>query len=351
METVEQPVPGPGEVLIRVEAVGICGSELEGYRGHSAVRRAPLVMGHEFAGEVVAASAEAAPAAAAVTVPPTATGTGAAADLVGRRVVVNPLLACGRCPRCLEGRPNVCRERRIVGIHLPGAFAEYVAVPASSVTVVPDGMDAALASLAEPLAVCVHAIRLARADNRASNDGLLVLGAGPIGLLTLQAALALGAPRVLVSDRLASRLAFVRALGGESCAPEEAESACRALFGEDGPEAVVDCVGVAQTRETAVRLASAGGRVVLVGLGQDESPMPMNLAVRKELSLLGSYTYSEGDFAEAVGLLASGAIRMEGWTGACALEEAAAAFEALDRSVSPYGKIIVKPNGGVELNQ
>lgn len=334
VEDVERPIPGPGEVLVRVEAVGICGSELEGYRGHSAVRRAPLVMGHEFAGEIVEAG------------PLSATATEPAADLACGRVVVNPLLACGRCPRCLEGRPNVCRDRRIVGIHRPGAFAEYVAVPASGVTLVPDGMDAALASLAEPLAVCVHAIRLALPDGRAPG-GLLVLGAGPIGLLTLQAALAMGAPRVLVSDRLASRLAFVRSMGGEPCAPEDAESACRAWFGEDGPEAVVDCVGVAQTRETAVRLASAGGRVALVGLGEEESPMPMNLAVRKELALLGSYTYSEADFAEAVGLLASGAIRADGWTGTCKLEEAAAAFEALDRGVSPYGKIIVKPNGGI----
>lgn len=138
---------------------------------------------------------------------------------------------------------------------------------------------------------------------------------------------------------------------GESCTPEDAESACRAWFGEDGPEAVVDCVGVAQTRETAVRLASAGGRVALVGLGQEESPMPMNLAVRKELALLGSYTYSEADFAGAVRLLASGAIRTDEWTGTCELGEAAAAFEALDRGVSPYGKIIVKPNGGIELNR
>lgn len=361
VERVDLPEPGPGELLIRVEAVGICGSELEGYRGHSAVRRPPLVMGHEFAGEVVAAGANEAPAAGGADGPTDAgadhgaanagtsgasTGGGSgqtrATDLIGRRVVVNPLLACGRCPRCLEGRPNVCRERRIVGIHRPGAFAEYVAVPASAVTVVPDGMDASLASLAEPLAVCVHGLRLAWSGDRAP-DGVLVLGAGPIGLLTLQAALALGVTRVLVSDRLPARLGFAAALGGATCTPEEAETACRELFGAEGPETVVDCVGVAQTRDTAVRLASPGGRVILVGLGQDESPMPMNLAVRKELSLLGSYTYSEAEFAEAVGLLASGAVRMDGWTGACALEDAPAAFEALDRSASPYGKIIVIP--------
>ncbi|THF82173.1 zinc-dependent alcohol dehydrogenase [Cohnella fermenti] len=336
LEETKRPEPGPGELLLRVDAVGICGSELEGYRGHSAVRQAPLVMGHEFAGTVVAVGTS-------VGAEPLAAGAGSGADsLLGRRVVVNPLLACGVCPRCLEGRPNVCRQRRIVGIHRPGAFADYVTVPSRSAILLPDGMDAALASLAEPLAVCVHGLRLGTPEG-ASPPDLLVLGAGPIGLLALQAARAAGTGRALVVDRQPPRLAVARALGAEACLPEEAEAVCRELFGEDGPGTAVDAVGVRQTREAAIRLVGAGGRVVLVGLGQDDSLLPMNLAVRKELALLGSYTYDEAEFAEAIRLLETGAIAMEGWTAQCGLEEAAAVFAALDRGDSPFIKVIVRP--------
>jgi 2-desacetyl-2-hydroxyethyl bacteriochlorophyllide A dehydrogenase len=319
------PTAGPGEIVVKVEAVGICGSELEGYLGHSSVRKAPLVMGHEFAGEVVSQAAT----------------TTAAEIPLGSKVVINPLLSCGHCRRCREGRPNICRDRRIIGIHRPGAFAEYVAVPESSARLVPQGMDAALASLAEPLAVCIHALKLGLGLE--PDNGLLIFGAGPIGLLTLQAAQAMGVRRTLIVDRQPSRLAYAERLGSAAARPEELDAAFESGFGAEGVDTVVDCVGVRQTRETAIDRINAGGQVILVGLGQDETPLPMNRVVRQEISLIGSYTYSEADFAEAVGLLTSGAIVREGWTGACGLSEAAEAFASLAAGTCAYGKMIINP--------
>lgn len=321
LKEVDIPAPGPGEIIVKVEAVGICGSELEGYLGHSSVRKAPLVMGHEFAGEVAWRAED------AVRIP------------IGRKVVVNPLISCGQCSKCREGKPNICRDRRIIGIHRPGAFAEYVAVPESSVRAVPQQMDAALASLAEPLAVCVHALKLGLEPL----GGLLILGAGPIGLLTLQAAKAMGIGRTLVVDRLPSRLAYAERLGSAAAKPEELDSAFLSVFGDDGVDTVIDCVGVRQTRETAIAKVNSGGKVILVGLGQDETALPMNHVVRQEISLIGSYTYSETDFSQAVDLLTSGAIVRDGWTGACGLSGAAEAFASLADGTCEYGKMIINP--------
>ena len=177
------PQPSPGEAIIRVEAVGICGSELEGYLGHSSVRKPPLVMGHEFCGTIERL------------------GEDASGFHAGDRVIVNPLIACGNCDRCRIGKANICRNRQIIGIHRPGAFAEYVKVPIANMYAVPRGMDANLASLAEPLAVCIHALKLGLKPYK----DVMIIGAGPIGLLTVQAARAAGAGRVLIIDRHPNR--------------------------------------------------------------------------------------------------------------------------------------------------
>jgi 2-desacetyl-2-hydroxyethyl bacteriochlorophyllide A dehydrogenase len=315
------PVPNEDEIVIRVEAVGICGSELEGYLGHSSIRVPPLVMGHEFAGEIVSR------------------GKDASRLSVGSKVVVNPLLSCGQCIRCREGRPNICRNRRIVGIHLPGAFAEYVVVPEASATAMPQEMDMALASLAEPLAVCLHAVKLGLTPF----SDVLIFGAGPIGLLTLQAAKCMGARRVLVVDRQPSRLAYAAQLGAAVSTPEQLDTIFAELFGEAGTDTIIDCVGVRQTREQALLRVNPGGKVILVGLGQDITELPLNHAVRQEISLIGSYTYSDQDFAQAVDLLVSGTITRDGWTELRALEQAPEAFAGLVDGTETAGKIILDP--------
>ena len=171
MAVEEQPDPGApraGELIVQPQAVGICGSEVEGYLGHMGNRRPPLVMGHEFAGVVVAAGA-------------------GAGELEGARVAVNPLSGCGHCRLCRAGLANLCRERTLIGVHTPGAFADLVRAPAASVRALPAGVSARTGALVEPLANGVHAVRLGLA--RGPVERAVVLGGGTIGQATLQAAL------------------------------------------------------------------------------------------------------------------------------------------------------------------
>jgi len=323
MHDKEIPEPRAAEAIIRVASVGICGSELEGYMGHSSVRTPPLVMGHEFCGIVDQLA-------------PDVTGLHA-----GDKVVANPLIACGSCDRCRLGKPNLCRNRQIVGIHRPGAFAEYVAVPAANLYPVPASMDTDLASLAEPLAVCLHAVKIGLRPFQ----NLIIYGAGPIGLLTLQAAQAMGAQRVLVIEKQLERRAFAKQLGAETAAPDMTLEASRTLFGQHGVDTIIDCVGVQPTREQAMQLVNPGGTVVMVGLGQDLTKLPLNHLVRQEVAIIGSYTYSDEDFGQAVSLLTNGKISGGDWMTACHLPSAPAVFAALTEGRTKFSKYIIHPHG------
>lgn len=321
VEDQEIPVLKADEVLVRVEAVGICGSELEGYTGHSSVRSAPLVMGHEFCGVI------------------SALALGVDGMKVGDRVVVNPLIPCGHCDRCERGKPNICRHRQIIGIHRPGAFADYVAVPKQSIYVVPAESDAALFSLAEPLAVCIHAVKLGFQPF----ESLLIFGAGPIGLLSLQVALNMGAKHVLVVDKQEQRLAFAKNLGAAIATPEQLERQVEDVFANRGIDTIMDCVGVEQTREQALQMINPGGHIIMVGLGHDVSKLTMNHLVRQEVRISGSYTYSNADFEQALDLLLNGKIRMTDWTRMASLADAPACFEELVAGRAAVSKIILQP--------
>src|SRR6266571_3454317 len=189
---VPEPIPGPGEVLVRVGACGICGSELGSFAARSPRRVPPLVMGHEFAGTVVAL------------------GEGTVGVREGDRVVVNSLVHCGACDLCRRGSTHLCRNRQIFGMNRPGAFAERVAVPAAIVYPMPAAMSAVQGALVEPLANGIHVVSLA---SRNPMESVVVIGAGPIGLMCLQAALRKGAERVGVSEPNPERRAVARMLG------------------------------------------------------------------------------------------------------------------------------------------
>src|ERR1700726_2037129 len=196
-----EPLPrlADGEVLVAVGAVGICGSELSGFLGHNSLRVPPLIMGHECAGRVVE----------------TTTGTFATGQQarVGTRVTFNPLVVCGTCDRCRAGQANLCRRRQLIGAHRPGAFAQYVAVPTAQCYPLPDHLSLVAGSLAEPLACSLHAVVLASVQ---SNQSLLVLGAGPIGLCAVAAARAQGIEQILVSDVAPQRLEIARRWGART---------------------------------------------------------------------------------------------------------------------------------------
>src|SRR5438105_2764075 len=180
IEEMDEPRLGDDAVIVRPDAAGICGSEIEGYLGRMANRVPPLVMGHEFAGTVVSAA------------------RGPGAEWSGRRVSVNPLLSCRSCDRCRAGERNLCPERRLIGVHLAGGFAERVAVPIANLVALPDGVDPRTGALVEPLANAVHAVGLAR--RLVATDLAVVIGAGTIGIFALHAARAAGIADVRVVE-------------------------------------------------------------------------------------------------------------------------------------------------------
>jgi 2-desacetyl-2-hydroxyethyl bacteriochlorophyllide A dehydrogenase len=316
---VERPEPAPGEVLVRVRRVGICGSELAGYLGHNSLRKPPLVMGHEFAGTVAAL------------------GDGVVSDLeVGERVTANPLVSCGRCARCRVGEGHLCAERRLIGAHRPGAFAEFVAAPATNVHPLPEGLSLDAAATTEPLACAVHACRLLRIS---PSDRVLVVGAGPIGLLALQTAKTFGVREVVVLDLDEERLEVARSLGAITVvAPEELDAAMPA----GGFDAAVEAVGADATRRQCVGSVRAGGKVALVGLHAEESPLPVNLAVRNELTLQGCFGYSPDDFVLALRWLDEGRATLEPWAERFPLAEGRSCFERLLAGSGGVAKILLE---------
>lgn len=327
LEDVPKPHLGRDEVLIRIEAVGICGSELEGYSGHSSIRIPPLIMGHEFCGIVESSDTD--------------------SGLIGERVVVNPLIACGICDRCRQGKLNICRERKIIGIHRPGAFAEYVNVPLRNVYKVPLSLDPITASLVEPLAVCVHALKIENGPIQRA----VIFGAGPIGLLTLQAARAMGVDQVMVIDKQIERLRFAEQWGAVTATPEVAAERLLEQFGGQGVDTIIDCVGVQSTREQSMRFINPGGKIIMVGLGHDQTTLSLNHLVRQEISIIGSYTYTNQDFEQALQLLADGRIRIDNWVGTMNLKDGPDAFSMLIKNRSPYSKIVLTPKNGGMLNE
>jgi 2-desacetyl-2-hydroxyethyl bacteriochlorophyllide A dehydrogenase len=316
-----RPLAAPHEVLVRVGVVGICGSELEGFVGSMANRVPPLVMGHEFSGVVVSDD-------------PT---------LAGQRVAVNPLLSCGTCQDCLDGRPNICASRGVIGIARPGGFAELVAVPRASLIPLPDQLDGVAGALVEPLANVVHAYALGTRVRVPRS--VLILGAGSLGLLAVQVARAGGATLVVASDLNTDRLDTAGRVGASSVvrAGQPATEAELNDLAPHGYDVVIDCVGAAPTKAQALRSVRSGGTVVLLGLHDDASPLSSHEIIRREISLTGSYTYVAEDVARAVELLRTGVIDYSGWTEVRPLSEGPAAFDELVDRPGASAKILLTP--------
>ncbi len=326
----DKPVAGEDEVLIRVEAVGICGSEIEGYLGHNSLRVPPLVMGHEFCGRIVELGGRAA-------------GLGIG---IGQKAVVNPLRHCGACAACRKGNTQLCAVRRIVGIHSPGAFGEYVAVPAASVVPVPESLDPFRAALAEPLACSLRATR--RAMQRHSFANVVVFGAGGIGILCAKTAKLLGAERVIMLDTQDERLSMAARVAADATInPRSADikEEIGRIAGEKGVDVVIDAAGFQPTRSAAMSIVNAGGTVMNIGLGIDDTVLPINVQIRGEIELLGSFCYNERDFRDAVDLLINGSVTEEGWTEIRPLSAGAGAFRDLVGGRVKSGKIFLAMGG------
>jgi threonine dehydrogenase-like Zn-dependent dehydrogenase len=322
------PEPADGEMLIEVGAAGICGSELSGYLGQNSLRRPPLIMGHEAAGTVVRAAGG-------------AFADGSVAQ-VGARITFNPLVTCGACDRCQAGRTNLCRKRQLVGVHRPGAFARFVAVPSAQCWPLPDSLSLVAGALAEPLACAVRAVRLAEARAQSS---LLILGAGPIGLCCLAVARAAGIESVLVSDVAAPRLEVARRWGAQQVVDARADDLLAAVeaLQPGGVEIAIDAVGAQVTRDQALRAVVPGGRVVFIGLHDEESALAANYLVRQEVTIAGSFSYTDDDFARALDLLVAGVIKPGAdWVAERPLREGPAAFAELVDGTAKATKIVLR---------
>ncbi|GAA5128978.1 zinc-binding alcohol dehydrogenase family protein [Pseudonocardia adelaidensis] len=327
-EVADPGEPGPGQVLVRPEAVGICGSDLHFFTGELATPPAfgsqyPRVQGHEFAGVVEALGPGGPPGLA-----------------VGQRVAVHPLSSCGRCRACRIGRPNACPYFRLVGVHVDGALAERVTVAAGQVFDVGD-LPPVLGAFCEPMSIAVRALVRGAV---AGGDPVVVLGAGPIGQAVTIGALDRGA-RVLITDVVADRLAPAAAAGADVLRADEADvvAAARDWAGDEGPAVVVDCTGQPSAIADAVTMVSPAGRVVVVGISHDEVALPVNAFTRKELDLLGSTVCTRADFAEAVQLVGRHRAQVERLvTHQVPLPEAPAAVENALRRPGDVMKLVIR---------
>jgi 2-desacetyl-2-hydroxyethyl bacteriochlorophyllide A dehydrogenase len=329
MEVGERPEPGdpgPGEVVVRPGAVGICGSEVEGYLGHMGNRHPPLVMGHEFAGEIVAA------------------GPGAE-EWIGARTTVNPLAGCGRCPLCRAGQENLCPERTLIGVHHDGAFADLVRAPVSNLRALPSELDIRVGALTEPLATGVHAVRLGLAGHEVRTA--VVIGGGTIGLVTLQAALLSGIEHVAVVEPQDARRERAHTLGAHAVHPdgEAAREAARTAGDELGPDLVLDAVGAQATRAMALELVRPGGRVVCIGLADDDTTLSFHMVVRNQIAILGSYAYTMADFERSLQWLVEGRATLGELARVLPLDEGPEAFARLVKGPADQIKVFLAGAG------
>ncbi|GGA12133.1 galactitol-1-phosphate 5-dehydrogenase [Paenibacillus marchantiophytorum] len=316
MREVDVPPLGADEVLIRVERVGICGSELSGYLGHNSLRKPPLIMGHEFAGVIAQV------------------GSGSSRFERGDRVTANPLVSCGRCRACTTGAAQLCAERKLIGAHRPGAFAEYVAITERNVYALGDHVTFDEGAFTEPFACAVHICKLLKP---LPTDRLLIMGAGPIGLLALQAAKVYGLQHIVLIDINEQRLEIAKELGAITATRLDS-------LGSDGEskfDAAVDAVGMEITRQMCVESVRPGGRVVFTGLHEESSSLPINLIIRSEIQLTGAFAYHSDDFETALQWISEGRVSLSPWTLLAPLATGGACFETLIQNPGKIAKILL----------
>jgi len=334
LEVMDHPTPvaGPGELLVAVEACGICGSDVHGFDGSSGRRIPPIIMGHEAAGVVAE------------------TGSGVTRFRRGDRITFDSTIYCGECRFCRSGDVNLCDRREVLGVSCGeyrrnGAFAEFVVVPERIAFRLPDSMPFADAALLEPAAVALHAVALSPSEKR---DTALVIGAGMIGLLTMQAARSAGFERVFIADIDASRLAIAKTLGAtdilhasESGLVQRIEE----ITGGLGVDVVFEAVGRDETVSAAIDAVRKGGTVLLIGNITPTVKLPLQKVVSRQIRLQGTAA-SAGEYPQAIESMARGTIRVAPLISAVApLASGAHWFERLYAGEPGLMKVVLAPGG------
>jgi L-iditol 2-dehydrogenase len=326
------PAPTPDEVLIRVAACGICGSDVHGYDGASGRRVPPIVMGHEAAGRIAAV------------------GKNVNGLAEGDRVTFDSTVYCGACPHCLRGNINLCDNRQVLGVSCgdyrrAGAFAEYVVVPARIVYRLPDQLSFTEAAMLEAVSVALHAVAVTQMRR---DDTALVIGAGMIGLLILQSLRATGCSRVFVADLDDSRLKIAKELGATEVLSSKSDLVDQVMkvTNATGAEVALEAVGRSETVAAAIDCVRKGGTVTLVGNISPLVTLPLQKVVSRQIRLQGSCA-SSGEYLKAIELLASGAIKVKPLITAVApLDDGPAWFERLHAGEKNLLKVVLTPGTG-----
>ncbi|MEM7240830.1 MAG: alcohol dehydrogenase catalytic domain-containing protein [Pseudomonadota bacterium] len=312
MEMRDVAMPTAGEdVLIKIEACGICGSDMHAYLGHDARRPAPLILGHEGAGVI----------------------QGGARD--GERVTVNPLVTRGDCEYNSTGRENLCQTREIISMPpREGAFAEFLTMPAENLVTVPDDVPLSKAALAEPLAVSWHAAKLGLGKlHMAADRSVLILGGGAIGAGSALCLKAMGVEEITVVEPNDARRAYLEdAIGLNAIAKADKKYGI-----------VVDAVGYAATRATASAHVKPGGVIIHIGLGEDEGGLDIRYMTLQEVTFVGSYCYTPADFKETCDAIFDGSLGPLDWIEERPLVEGWQSFKDIRAGAVQAPKIILRP--------
>lgn len=309
------PEVNAGDALIAIESVGICGSDMHAYLGHDERRVPPLILGHEAVGTVLEGTAS------------------------GKRVVLNPLITCGVCDACLGGRQNLCAERDLIGMYRAGAFAERITIPERNLIEVPDGMPGAHAALTEPGATGLHAVLLAeRVISRPlSESRALVIGAGSVGLLTALILRDKGVEEIVLAETNPLRRKLVAQYCDFTLLDPLAETADAQHF-----DCVFDAVGGAATRNAAVSACRSGGVIVHIGLMDSKGSLDVRAMTLREITFIGTYTYTPVDLRATLQKLYSGALGDLGWIEQRPLAAGAEAFAELLQGQCAAPKIVLQ---------
>ena len=315
-EEAEAEVLSPDETLVEIEAVGICGSDMHAYLGHDPRRVPPLILGHEAAGKVIEG------------------------DLSGKRVVINPLITCGRCAHCLDGRQNLCAERDLIGMYRPGAFAERVAIPTRNLIEIPDGMDASLAALTEPAATATHAVNLAERSlaRPISETRSLVIGGGSVGLFA-----ALTLAHRGVKDLTLADTNPLRRQSAEKTGVADVINPIDTPVTDAGFDLVVDAVGGKATRQASGAAVTPGGVIMHIGLMDNDGGIDVRRLTLQEITFIGTYTYTPLDLQVTLAQLHEGALGTLDWIDQRPLAEGGAAFQELHAGTCGAPKVILRP--------
>jgi alcohol dehydrogenase len=309
------PTPDQGDAVVAIESVGICGSDMHAYLGHDERRVPPLILGHEAVGTVIAGSTP------------------------GKKVVLNPLISCGTCRACIDGRQNLCAQRDLIGMYRAGAFAEQIAIPERNLIEVPEDMSSAQAALTEPGATGLHAVLLAeRAMARpVSESRVLVIGAGSVGLLTALILKNKGVGHIEIAETNELRRNTVRQHTDLKTIDPLNQSINPSTY-----DVVFDAVGGARTRETSIEVIKPGGVIVHIGLMDNDGSMDVRKMTLQEITFIGCYTYSPLDLQVTLDKLYSGALGELSWLEQRPLENGASAFRDLLNGACAAPKVVLQ---------